>query len=572
MLGASTPRYSPRKCERAWAKGVGFLWQGRPDWAAQCFEEAIHHDPTAADAWLGLHATGRRQPEAVDAMSRHSASFGAMRRKHNMPLVSQFDLGCYVSFRLETARDLWLAIVARLMDAGRAQEAWQALSQAYLDCNETRFACTRAAYLRGDWAAVLDVSRNITDGFLRDESQFYVAKALIEQHVFHEALNVLAPLPQELAREGRFDGEVAYARGLAHEGLQQPEEALQHFQYAFRCFPTLADVATRAQAATAAPAGQASPSADSVDSAAGAGSPVDGNDAAAREILLDEAMATLDGMVGLESIKRQVRTLIAQLRMAALRKEQGLPATAAPQHFVFAGPPGTGKTTVARVIGKVFAGLGLLEKGQLVEAQRVDLVGKFLGHTAVKTSEVIDLAMDGVLFIDEAYALSNSGYAGGRDAFGEEALQVLLKRAEDDRDRLVVILAGYPHEMAELLATNPGLSSRFTTRVDFPSYSADELFRIAQSRWESQGDILDEDAARVLAASCVQVVDEELIDQLGNGRFIRELCRKAAAVRDLRLYEEHGGSGTLTHEEITTVRAADISRAYQGLHGSTTPP
>lgn len=567
MSGVSTPWGSTKRCERAWTEAVGFLQQGRPDWAATRFEQAVQHDSSAADAWLGLHAAGQRQMEALDAMSRHYASFGALRSKCGMALKSSFDLGVYVTFRLETARDLWLAAVARLLDERQLDEAWRSLEEAHLDCDETRFAATRYAFLKQDWRLVLHFSRNITDRFLRDEAQLYVARALVEQHVFHEALNALAPLPQALARESRFEGEVAYVRGLAYEGLGHQEEALRHFQYAFRCFPTLADVATRAQAvtvqATATPAPYTPPPAQTSAQA----SPPD--DSQTREVLLAEAMGLLDGMVGLEGIKRQLRTLTAQLRMAALRREQGLPSTSAPQHFVFTGPPGTGKTTVARIIGQVFAGLGLLEQGQLVEAQRVDLVGQHLGETAIKTTKIIDSALDGVLFIDEAYALSNSGYSGG-DAFGDEALQVLLKRAEDDRDRLVVILAGYPHEITELLATNPGLASRFTTRVDFPSYSAAELVQIAHSLMDTQGDVLDEDADNILEACCRRAVDNNLVDHLGNGRFARELCRKAAALRDLRLYEHHADSGTLTREEITTVRATDISHAYQDLCDSMT--
>ncbi|SER90047.1 AAA family ATPase [Streptomyces qinglanensis] len=569
MQGAASPRYSARKCERTWTEAIGFLRQGRPDWAAVRFEQAVEHDPSAADAWLGMHATGHRQAEAIDAMSRNHGSFGALRRKHGMPLKSRFDLGVYVTFRLETSRDLWLAVVARLLDEGYLDKAWQSLSTAYLDCDETRFAATRYAFLEQNWPLVLDFSRNITDRFFRDESQLYVARALVEQHVFHEALNALAPLPQVLGEEGRFAGEVAYFRGMAYEGLGQKEEALRHFQYAFRCFPTFADVATRAQAVPVQVKAAPSRQTTSPEDPAAGSAPL--AESQTREALLTEAMTLLDGMVGLGSIKRQLRTLVAQLRMAAVRREQGLPSTSAPQHFVFAGPPGTGKTTVARVIGKVFAGLGLLEKGRVVEAQRVDLVGQHLGETAVKTSAVIDSALDGVLFIDEAYALSNSGYYKG-DAFGAEALQVLLKRAEDDRDRLVVVLAGYPHEMAELLASNPGLASRFTTRVDFPSYSADELVQIARGVLESQGDVLDEDAASALETCCMRAVDSDLVDQLGNGRFARELCRKATALRDLRLDELHGSSSTPTREEITTVRFADISQAYQELCDGTVAP
>lgn len=249
--------------------------------------------------------------------------------------------------------------------------------------------------------------------------------------------------------------------------------------------------------------------------------------------------------------------------MAAVREEQGLPSSARPRHFVFAGPPGTGKTTVARIVGKVFAGLGLLEKGHVIEAQRVDLVGQHLGSTAIKTSGVIDSAMDGVLFVDEAYALSNSGYSGG-DAFGDEALQVLLKRAEDDRDRLVVVLAGYRDEMAGLLATNPGLASRFTTRVDFPSYDWEQLLLIARSVLAAQGDAPSDEAAEALGQAFRTAAERELTDTLGNGRFARELCLKATALRDLRLLPAHA-AGTLTREDIVTVLPEDVNAAYQEL-------
>ncbi|MFF8508238.1 AAA family ATPase [Streptomyces sp. NPDC015492] len=560
-------RRTAKKCERLWREGVTLLRLGQYDAAAVRFTEVLEYDPTAADAWLGLHATGRSQAEAVEAMGRYRHAFGELRNRCALTVRSRFDLGLYVSFRLENSRDLWLAGMAQRLSAGQVDEAEPALLTAVLDCDETRFLCTRYAYLKQNWPLVLEFSRGIEASFLRDEAQLYVGYALARQGVFHEVLRTMAPLPHALERGGRFDGEVAYLRGLAYEGTGDDREALRQFQYAFRCFPGLADVARRAQVQEPARAPVRTPAPDPAPLAPAGERPGD----AAADPRLDEALARLDGMIGLEPVKRQVRTLVAQLRMATVRREQGLPTTAGPQHFVFAGPPGTGKTTVARIIGDVFAGLGMLESGALVETSRVDLVGEHLGSSAVKTKAVIDSALGGVLFVDEAYALHNTGYSGG-DAFGKEALQVLLKRAEDDRDRLVVVLAGYPDEMAELLSTNPGLTSRFSTRIDFPSYSAEELLRIAHGVLEAQGDVVDEDAAAVLHSHFRSVVRDGLVDRLGNGRLARELCRKAASCRDLRLYDTHGGHATPSREDLVTVRVADVNTAFEELRSAGGPP
>ncbi|MFD0356005.1 AAA family ATPase [Streptomyces sp. NPDC127110] len=274
--------------------------------------------------------------------------------------------------------------------------------------------------------------------------------------------------------------------------------------------------------------------------------------------LLAEALAELERMVGLEPVKRQVKALSAQLHMARLRAAQGLPVQPPKRHFVFSGPSGTGKTTVARILGRVFYALGLLGGDHLVEAQRADLVGEFLGQTAVKANELIDSAIGGVLFVDEAYSLSNSGYSKG-DAYGDEALQVLLKRAEDNRDHLVVILAGYPAGMDRLLAANPGLSSRFTTRVDFPSYRPAELTAIGGVLAEANGDCWDEEAREELRSISGHVVEQGWIDELGNGRFLRTLYEKSCAYRDLRLA---GFAGEPSREDLATLRLPDLMQAY----------
>ena len=214
---------------------------------------------------------------------------------------------------------------------------------------------------------------------------------------------------------------------------------------------------------------------------------------------MEGAIAELDELVGLEPVKQQVRAIAAQLRVAKLRDTHGLTSQPPTRHFVFTGPPGTGKTTVARILGRIFAALGLLVRPEVVEAHRADLVGEHLGSTAIKTNKLVDSAIGGVLFVDEAYSLHNDGYSGG-DAFGAEAVQTLLKRAEDDRDRLVIVLAGYTADMDRFLRSNPGLASRFSTRVTFPSYQPADLVRIADLLAEQAGDMFDPAAKQVLGA------------------------------------------------------------------------
>ncbi len=263
----------------------------------------------------------------------------------------------------------------------------------------------------------------------------------------------------------------------------------------------------------------------------------------------------LDDLIGLGAVKEEVKSLANFVKLQKQRQDKGLKTPKLSYHLVCTGSPGTGKTTVARIVARIYKDLGILKKGHTVETDRSGLVANYVGQTATKTNAVVDSALNGVLFIDEAYALVPENSS---QDYGQEAISTLLKRMEDDRDKLVVIIAGYTNEMKRFIDSNPGLQSRFNRYINFPDYTAGELVDIFKMYMKKNQYTISEDAEEMLSEKLTYAVDHK-DRNFGNARYVRNIFEKAIQAQANRL----SGKTGLSERELTEITREDLESAFK---------
>ncbi|MGV0680014.1 type VII secretion AAA-ATPase EccA [Mycolicibacterium fortuitum] len=567
-------------------------------YAALAFRRATEYDPDMCDAWLGRAATGDTSPEVIYHLYRTSTlSLFREQRRLGLPqraLSGRFQTGLYLDYPLSTKTEMWLAYAASMIAAKDFDEAEQVLDKLAQTTTaadgDTAEIC---AYIRGvlhfttqrwpDVLTALSKSGSFTDSYISAGADLMVGSACAQMGLFGEGIRRL-----DRAIEGPVPGArraAEFCKGLTLREMGEEQEARVIFERIYSEDPEFEANA----AALADPKYRlVVTSKEVVDSRTDRWDPA--SVPSAEDLLTDDlsergneylqaAQQELERQIGLSEVKLQVAKLKSAAMLAKVRGDKGLSSAARSLHLAFTGPPGTGKTTIARVVAQTYCGLGLLRTPNIVEAKRHDFVGQHLGSTAIKTTALIDSAMDGVLFIDEAYTLIQTGLSGG-DAFGREAVDTLLARMENDRDRLVVIIAGYDAEIDRFLASNDGLASRFTKRIRFGSYGPHELGDIGKLVARTRDSELSEAAYEELVAACTTLCQSEALDSTGqlrpgidlagNGRFVRNVIEAAEEEREYRLSEIHGMNlSDLDEAQLMRIESVDMRAALKQVLGMT---
>lgn len=554
---------------------VGML-AGAPARSFEIFTEITNLDESACDAWVGRIRCGDTDRVTLFRAWYSRANFGQLAGAAEISMNSlnaRVPIGGRfgdITYPVNSPLAITMGFAANEAVVGNYADAMEALEDAPTSGAEHLVAWIKAVIYGAAerWTDVIDQVRGA--GAWPDK--FLAAAAGVAHGVAAANLGLFTEAERRLTESNSSPAGEACAPAIAwflamtrrSQGNEESARALLEWLQATHPNPkvveALRDPSYRLKTTTA-------------EQIAARKDPWDPNsveaDTAGRERLLAEAQAELDRQIGLTRVKEQIEAYRAATQMAKIRAARGMKVAQTSKHMIFAGPPGTGKTTIARVVANILAGLGVITEPKLVESSRKDFVAEYEGQSAVKTSRTIDRALGGVLFIDEAYTLVQER-DGRADPFGTEALDTLLARMENDRDRLVVIIAGYSADIDRLLESNDGLRSRFATRIEFDSYTPDEIVEIAEVIARGNDSSLHEQAAKQVLEAATLLSSRTLggkpaLDIAGNGRYARQLVEAGEANRDMRLARTLD-IDSLDDEQLSEINGEDMAAAISAVH------
>jgi type VII secretion ATPase EccA len=556
---------------------VGML-SNSPARALEIFTEITNYDESACDAWVGRIGCGDTDRVTLFRAWYSRSNFGQLAGAAEISMNgvgARIPIGGIysrdITYPINSPLAITLGFAVHEAGEGNYADAMEALEDAPAAGSEHLVSWVKAViYGAGQrWTDVIDQVR----GAERWPDKFLAAAAGVAHGVAAANLGLFTEADRRLTEAN--DTPVAQAcapviawyLAMARRSQGNEESAQVLLEWLQANFPepkvtaALRDPAYRLETTTAEKIAARSDPWDPSSVVA---------DTSARDKLLAEAQAELDRQIGLGRVKEQIEAYRAATQMARIRAARGMKVAQTSKHMIFAGPPGTGKTTIARVVANILAGLGVIAEPKLIETSRKDFVAEYEGQSAVKTAKTIDRALGGVLFIDEAYTLVQERN-GQTDPFGAEALDTLLARMENDRDRLVVIIAGYSNDIDRLLEVNDGLRSRFATRIEFDSYSPEEIVEISKVIATANDSKLDDTAAkRVLEAATLlsqrTLNGKPALDIAGNGRYARQLVEAGEQNRDMRLARSLDFE-SLGVDQLSEINGDDMAAAIASVHG-----
>lgn len=603
MAGSVTSVAARRQFDR----GMSLL-DSDPAVALRLFREATEADPAMADAWLGRIAAG--DDDLATLVQLHSVGARLHRESNRLGvrLAATVKAGPYLSIIVTEASHVGLCLASALVDEKQFEQAdnvledpglldgwenhqWRQHIRAYLMFASQRWpdVIAEAARVLPPQALMMSAVTAGT-GALAARAAAHLGQARVAlDWTDRIELRPQTPTPSSSVRRGVIDtvvsvinpsefpliaADLAYVRGMAHRQIGE-EASAQSWLSKASVKGALIDPAKRA---LADPGLQlAVTDEDAVNSRTDKWDPATERSREARAeednrerraVLLAEGRALLDNQVGLTEVKRAVAEIEDQIEVRALRLAHGLPVTNQTNHMLLVGPPGTGKTTTAEALGKIFAGLGIVRNPEIVEVRRADFCGEHIGASGPKTNELIDRSLGRVLFFDEFYSMVERHHDGRPDMIGMEAVNQLLVALEVHRFDFCFIGAGYEREIDDFLDVNPGLAGRFNRKLRFESYTPEELVEIAVRYGGPRATVLDADARVCLVAACRELRAHRAadgthgIDAMHNGRFARNVVERAERLRDSRIAAQNRNDrGSVTVADLETLRAQDILSA-----------